>query len=721
LSTPPSSPVLLAERQGIAFVAAPHGIGHVRLPRRYREHRTAVVALPATEDEVRSAEILPPIDPDAWPQALPRPDLLLPALSRLVLREQSELTLQRGRDGVKGTLVGPDGRRHPFPIAPRDALGLLAAVFRCAPRGVVPGPATGAPPRLLLGVWPGTRPHEYRLRVLGAAAAPPAVLADLGLSPALHEIVVETLDRPNGLVLVAGGSGSGCSTTLDRMAQALVLRGRSGGRIGPRVDGPAGPGALPWVADGISDWPFPESLKEVAPDFVLLERIEEERDVILAGRLAAAGTLVLAGTDPGDPEALARRVRADLERASLPHLPVSVLLQALVRAVCSACRAETTLEPARALRLGFHRRDLEEMERLGGFLIGAGRGCAACAGTGCSGLLALYAWAGAEGFAAALPSLREEGWRRVAEGSASHDDVTALPGSDRAMRSLREIQVLAGTGPGPRASSRTTSAREAAAGSGAPIAARSGTPASDAPALRRLLDAAPKIGSPAPFEELSRTLAGHADDSALDARLCDREGVSDTARRACDVAIIAARLLAALGSAEDAPAAAFLALSWETGPGEGNDEPPFTAEEPTKDALRRIGEVMASEGGVRARADLRVQAVALASLVHRTWRDGRARGLDLHDVTSLVMAQHGQRFSPMLFRALLRTAPIFPIGCTVELSSGDRARVVEQNENNHFRPRVEIGSGRAERRVVDLARAPFLHIRQRVAEGKERS
>jgi hypothetical protein len=702
-------------------VAAPHGIGHVRLPRRYREHRTAVVALPATEDEVRSAEILPPVDPDAWPQALPRPDLLLPALSRLVQSAPSEMTLQRGRDGVKLTLVAPDGRRHPFPIAPRDALGLLAAVFHCAPRGVVQGSANSGPARLLLGVWPGARPYEYRLRVLGAASAQPPSLADLGLSPALHEIVVETLDRPSGLLLVAGASGSGCSTTLDRMAEALLRRGRSGGRIGPPVEGPREPGTLPWIADGISAWPFPESLKDVAPDFVLLERIEEERDLVLAGRLAASGTLVLAGTTPADPEALARRVRADLERASLPHLPVNVLAQALVRTVCAGCRSETTIEPARALRLGFHRRDLEEMERLGGLLVVAGRGCASCAGTGCAGLLGLFSWAGAEGFSAALPSLREEGWRRVAEGIACHDDVAALPGTERAMRSIREIRILSGISPGSETSPVALTPRAAAPGIVAVSAARAGTAVPDAPALRRLLDASPRGGSAAAFEELSRTLAGHIDDAPLETLLCDRDDASDTARRACDVAVVASRLIASLGSAEDAPAAALLALAFETGPGDEHDAPAFAVGDPMRDALRQIGEVLALQGAVRARADLRVQAVALASLVHRTWRDGRRRGLDLHDVTSLLMAQHGQRFSPMLFRALLRTAPIFPIGCTVELSSGDRARVVEQNENNHFRPRVEIGVGAAERRVVDLARAPFLHIRQRVAEGKERA
>jgi len=58
----------------------------------------------------------------------------------------------------------------------------------------------------------------------------------------------------------------------------------------------------------------------------------------------------------------------------------------------------------------------------------------------------------------------------------------------------------------------------------------------------------------------------------------------------------------------------------------------------------------------------------------------------------------------------------------VELSSGDFGRVVSLNTVNYFRPRVEIrvtggGRGLFERRVIDLARAPFLHIRHRVAES----
>ncbi len=138
--------------------------------------------------------------------------------------------------------------------------------------------------------------------------------------------------------------------------------------------------------------------------------------------------------------------------------------------------------------------------------------------------------------------------------------------------------------------------------------------------------------------------------------------------------------------------------------------------------LVRQTQVLLSEDGPPPgpRPDARAEEVALASLIdlHFHGTDS-VRMADLHDVTSVVMESHGRRFSPSLFRALLRAIPIFPIGALVELSSGDLARVVSLNEDNHFRPRVEIaavggGEGLAERRVVDLSRAPFLHIRQRV-------
>jgi len=716
--------VLLAERQGVVFVAAQHGLGDTPLPRRLPDG-TAVVVLPATEDEVRAAELHPPADPDAWPQAIPRPDLLAPALSRLLHGEHDEMMLLRGRDGVKGILIGADGQKHPFPVAPRDALGLMAALFHCAPRGVVSLAGARRAARLLLSVTPGPRPHEFRLRIAGTVGETPRELPELGFSPSLLEVVAEALDRPSGFVGVASGSASGRSLTLDRMAETLVAGGRRGGRIGMRA------GPLPWLGERLSDWPFPESLREVAADFVVIDSLQDGRDVALSARLAAGGTLVLAGLSPGEPEARARRVRTLFDAAAFPFVPVAVLSQGLVRTVCRACRGTTTLSPERALRLGFHRRDMEEIERRGGLAVPRGAGCDACARTGADGVTGIFAWSGPDNLDRGLPTLREEGWRRVVDGKVLFEDVLVLPGEASAMRSLREVSALAGAPRGARAPVVAAALEPRPEGPAAEASAATAAVSTEEEALRLdalWRDAAQGTARSREMSDLARTLAGRsapgaqrsdARDAALPSLLVASSRASEAASHAVNSALIAARLASGLGAGEDGPATALLALVHDA------ELAPATLERlgvGGAEMRGRIDEVRAlldpgAPATERSRADLRIQAVALASLAERLHQGGRERGLDLHDVTSLVMAQHGQRFSPLLFRALLRAVPIFPIGCLVELSSGDVARVVTQNEENHFRPRVEIASGTvgAERRVVDLARAPFLHIRHRVA------
>lgn len=746
-------PVLLAERQGVVFVATSESVDALRVPRRYWRTDMGVVAIPAHEEEVRACEVLPPPDAGAWPRALPRPDLLAPALSRMLSGEHVEMSLHPARDGAKAMLIAADGQRQPFPIAPKDTLGLLSGVFHHAPRGVV-AMGSGRPGGILLAVRPADRPLEYRLRIAGAVHSPaPRSLGDLGLSPSLLEILGEVLDRPSGLLLVAGGSSSGRSTTLELLAGAILSRGRRGGRVGPRPGSP--PANLPWLADSVTDWPFPESLRESAPDFVVVERLEGLRHLFLAARLAGSGTLVLAGAPQAEPQAMLRRVLRELEGATGSDVPVMVLAQALLRTVCTGCRSWSSIPASQGLRFGFHRWDLEEMERRSGLGVPHGRGCAACAMTGFGGLTGVFAYAGSDGPAGSLPSLREEGWRKVVEGAASHEDVASLPGAQHGLRSLREIAVLAGLTPAPRIDPRPAPSPVAERPDPAgPTAQRSVIQGesleSDVEVLVQLFRDA-QSGRPAQpdrLRDLARALAGRA--AAVDPTvlLAGPGGRFHLGRHAVATAVLSARIVAALGQGEDAPATACLGLLHDAGLLEGGIDPgaereTIDSEEAIDPAGRRhrprailsalgvegaemegrVADVHAVLGplvptGERGRTDLRCQAVALASLIDLTYH--ASPSADLHEVSSLVMARHGQRFSPLLFRALLRAIPIFPIGCFVELSSGDIARVVALNHENHFRPRVEIassGGGSAAGRVVDLARAPFLHIRQRVARA----
>ncbi len=755
-------PVLLADRQEVAFVATPRAVESLRVPRRYWGTQVGVVAIPVSDEEVRATEITPSPEAGAWPRVVTRPDLLSPALSRLLGREHAELSLQPGRDGLKASLVTASGDEQPFPVAPKDALGFLAAVFTHAPRGVVKT-AGGRARRVLLAVRPADRPHEYRIRIAGVVETPPpSTLVDIGLAPAVLELLLETLERRAGLLLVSGGPASGRTTTLDLIALTMASRSRRGGRIGPRARS-ARPD-LPWLAETLSDWPFPESLLAAAPEFILVEHLEGAADLVLAARLAACGCLVLAGAPAADPQALTESVARDLATGSAPDIPVAVLGQAIVRTVCRGCLRWSMLPAAQAQRLGFHRRDLETFERRGGLALARGGGCNECAGSGCSGLVGVQEFVDPEASSGALPRLREEGWRKAVQGQACADDVLILPGAQRPLRSLREIMVHAGAAAasseaGPAAEIDTDHEPVAMAGTQGRGGARPlGTAPQPGPALAETQALSHIVRDarggttvdPKRLGTIARALAGHGpSDVPLEKLLAPADGFRLTTH-SVNVPLIAGRIWAALGNSVDA-SVSLLALVRDLGLVEAGVDPdaeiPLIASEEAIDPtgrrleagplLKKLGpEAAALADAVRsvhlllkfdlpspeerARADHRAQVVALASLVDLHLRgSGENRPADLHDVTSLVMEQHGRRFSPTLFRALLKALPIFPIGSLVELSSGDLARVVSLNEDNHFRPRVEItasasGQEQGERRVIDLARAPFLHIRHRV-------
>ena len=756
-------PVLLADRQGVAFVATALGVESLRVPRRYWGMEIGLVPIPASDEEIRASDAAPPSDAGTWPSVVPRPDLLAPALSRLLSREHIELSVQPSHDGLRATLLTPHGEEQPFPIAPKDALGFLAAVLHYSPCGVA---ATGAgkPSRVLLSVRPANRRLEYRLKLAGVVTSPPpATLTETGLSPALVELILEGLERTSGIFLVSGGPSTGRSTMLALLASTLAARGHKGGFIGARRLG-AKPDLL-WLAEALSDWPFPESLHASAPDFVLVDRLAGTGDLILAARLAASGSLVLAGAPAADPEALARTVVRDLEAGSGPQVPVAILAQSLVRTVCRQCVTWRTIPPSQAARLGLQHRDLEEVERKGGLAVPSGKGCADCAGTGCANLTGVFEYVAPEAGTGSLPRMREDGWRKVAQGVACPEDVSALPGAQRTMRSLREILVHAGLNPvavesqtDPASARSTEIAKEThdrrgrRGRSGGPSAHESASVAALVADLERLLReaAAGRPIAPESLHGLIRSIVSRGEsEEPLSPMLAKGKGFQLT-RHSVNTALIAARIACRLGVDIDPAQVAALALLHDigllaAGVDPGAELPAVPLEEALDPAGVRLApasvapareaagggdliqqvQVLLSSGAPgpvdAAHADTRAQAVALASLVELCFRGpGSERVTDLHDVTSIVMERYGRRFGAALFRGLLRAIPIFPIGALVELSSGDLARVVSLNEDNQFRPRVEIaatggGESLSERRVVDLSRAPFLHIRHRVA------
>ncbi len=250
-------------------------------------------------------------------------------------------------------------------------------------------------------------------------------LEDIGMGPDTLRQFTEVINRPHGIVLATGPTGSGKTTTL----YAAVDKIRTGREKILTVEDP-----VEYELPGVPQVPVHEkvgltfatalrSLLRQDPDVLLVGEIRDEETAEIATHAALTGHLVLSTLHTNDaPSALVRLI--DLGVA--PYLVVStveaVLAQRLVRRICVACK--------------------ESIEGEGPDRVYRGRGCTECHGTGYRGRTGIYELlvlnesqraelprgrgAGelrALALAAGMQGLRDDGARLVREGVTTVDEV----------------------------------------------------------------------------------------------------------------------------------------------------------------------------------------------------------------------------------------------------------------------------------------------------------
>ncbi len=761
--------ILLARRDRVRFVArSPDRSDPRAIPADPGHGEEEMVVIPVSQKEHAGAP-LAPADSSRLPVAAPRPDILRTLVTPL-LTDPGSITVTPSHEGLRVVGRAANGDTTECPVAARDALGFLAALLGTAPRGVIDlGHET--PPRVLIATRPSDEAGALVMRVASAAGPAPENLADSGLSPALLERLLEAITRGPGAMIVTGSPGSGRTTTLGLIASAMIARGMKGVNLVP-------PGK-PEVGDAIASMPrreIPWARLDTLPrevfDFVVLDA-PAQFDRTLVTRLASTGRVVIATCPAADPVALVR----SFEDQGRSPVRLDAIGCDLVRTVCPDCTTWRTLPIDAVRRYGFHRRDLDAFTHQGGLTVPAGEGCSRCAGTGTSGITGVFEHAANDIGEDPLPRMREDGWIKVVQGQALSEDVVALPGAGRPMRPVKEcvdaaqspkarptvpaeprVEAVAATGP-----ERSAAAEAEVPEDPGPMDQdfESDTPDEDGQEGRERATPAMALQDAERLAHLlEKAHEGHADRSALEAllssledRASGREPVIELiapsrgfhpTRHMVNTALLAARIGRCMEDPLDPTALVRLGLLHDIGLVSGGIDPgnelpatiskesidqngartkpaallrAFGIEDPNlEDAIRRVHRVAS-----HAEEDPTVAVVALASLLDMASRGQTAgRPLDVHDATCLVMERHARSFSRFCFRALLHAVPIYPVGALVELSNGDLACIVALNDDNPFRPRVEIrlaggGKGLPGRRVVDLARAPFLHIRHRVA------
>ncbi|HJV85645.1 MAG TPA: GspE/PulE family protein [Noviherbaspirillum sp.] len=213
-------------------------------------------------------------------------------------------------------------------------------------------------------------------------------LDSIGMPPSMVKKFRAILQRPNGLVLVTGPTGSGKTTTLYGALAELNSMERKLITVEDPVEYRL-PGVNQVQINEKIDLTFARVLRSALrqdPDVVLVGEMRDQETAQIGMRAALTGHLVLSTLHTND--AVSTPVR--LLDMGVPRYMVATSLQAvlaqrLVRVICESCAEPYALKPSEQEWLKFELGDTVSARR---YL--HGRGCTHCNGTGYHGRTGVY-------------------------------------------------------------------------------------------------------------------------------------------------------------------------------------------------------------------------------------------------------------------------------------------------------------------------------------------
>ena len=302
---------------------------------------------------------------------------------------EEEFKIRYRIDGVLYEMSPPD-KRLALPIVSRiKVMSKLDIAERRLPqdgRIEMSLPGTGAPIDLRVAVLPTMFGESVVLRVLDRSNVQLS-LDRVGLRDDDLERVRGLINKPNGIVLVTGPTGSGKTTTLYAALTELNTPDR---KILTAED------PVEYDIDGLiqcqvnvdQELTFSKLLRSFLrqdPDTILVGEIRDLETAQIAIQASLTGHLVFSTLHTNDaPSSILRLIDLGVESFLLTATLEAIVAQRLIRKICEKCKEEFVPTEEQLMELSLLPADVE------GRTFFRGRGCGNCMKTGYKGRMAIF-------------------------------------------------------------------------------------------------------------------------------------------------------------------------------------------------------------------------------------------------------------------------------------------------------------------------------------------
>jgi general secretion pathway protein E/type IV pilus assembly protein PilB len=269
-------------------------------------------------------------------------------------------------------------------------------------------------------------------------------LTGVGMHPDTYKVFKQLIDRPHGIVLVTGPTGSGKSTTLYSALNEIKDEATKIITVEDPVEYQQ-PGISQIQVHSKIGLTFAAALRSILrhdPDVILIGEMRDLETAEAAIQASLTGHLVFSTLHTNDaPSAFTRLIDMGIEPFLVASTVEGVMAQRLVRTICPDCKVEFEPEYAEIPA---------DFPRNGGKVrVWKGAGCRACRNTGFRGRTGIHelmvtgeqirescaqrvnaAVIRNQALKEGMVTLRQDGWRKVLDGKTTLDEVARVTAGD---------------------------------------------------------------------------------------------------------------------------------------------------------------------------------------------------------------------------------------------------------------------------------------------------